>query len=301
VVEFKRILCPVDLSDMSVRALAYADTVARWYGGHVTALYVAPPMIPVAVPAAGYYYDPVPAIPPVPREELMRQLHVKVSAAGMKPAHVTAIVEDGEAVPVIIDQAKKMSADLIVMGTHGLSGFDRFLLGSVTEKVLHKAACPVLTVPPHAHAKPPAPPEFDRILCAIDFSRAAIDSLRYAVDIGRRAGASVLAINAIESLAEEDPRENAHYNVAEFRQYLIDDASEQLVELVSKEAVKSGEIETVVEAGRAYREILRVADEQHVDLIVMGTQGRGGAALALFGSTTQQVVRGALCPVLTVR
>ena len=56
-----------------------------------------------------------------------------------------------------------------------------------------------------------------------------------------------------------------------------------------------------VRAGRAYREILRAADTRPPDLIVMGAQGRGGVELALFGSTTQQIVRGATCPVLTVR
>jgi nucleotide-binding universal stress UspA family protein len=57
----------------------------------------------------------------------------------------------------------------------------------------------------------------------------------------------------------------------------------------------------VVVVGRAHHGILHIAADEGADLIVMGAQGRGGAALALFGSTTQQVVRGATCPVLTVR
>ena len=71
--------------------------------------------------------------------------------------------------------------------------------------------------------------------------------------------------------------------------------------LVADESQTWVEIADVVEFGRAHREILRVAETKPADLIVMGAQGRGGIGLALFGSTTQQVVRGATCPVLTVR
>ena len=60
---------------------------------------------------------------------------------------VEAVVRDGQAAAEIVDQAISMNADLLVIGTHGRSGFERLLLGSVAEKVLRKARCPVLTVP----------------------------------------------------------------------------------------------------------------------------------------------------------
>jgi nucleotide-binding universal stress UspA family protein len=82
---------------------------------------------------------------------------------------------------------------------------------------------------------------------------------------------------------------------------MVADAEERLRHLVAQESRTWTEIDNVIVFGRGHREILRAAEAKPADLIVMGAQGRGGVGLALFGSTTQQVVRGATCPVLTVR
>jgi nucleotide-binding universal stress UspA family protein len=92
----------------------------------------------------------------------------------------------------------------------------------------------------------------------------------------------------------------AHFNVPEFRRALIEEAHERLHRLVA-ETRTTCDMEEVVVTGRAYRAIHQVATSKKADLIVMGAQGRGGLGLTLFGSTTQQVVRAAECPVLTVR
>jgi nucleotide-binding universal stress UspA family protein len=91
------------------------------------------------------------------------------------------------------------------------------------------------------------------------------------------------------------------FDTEAFRQSLAEDATQRLRSLVADEPRTWAEIETVVVYGRAYREILRMAETKGSDLIVMGAQGSGGVDLALFGSSTQQVVRRAACPVLTVR
>jgi nucleotide-binding universal stress UspA family protein len=298
--EFKRVLCPVDLSVASVRPLAYAQAVARWYGGHVTALVAVSLPTPILVADPGMVEMP-PVVPALPEEVLVQLLREKISLAGIDANDVTTVLEHGDPAAAIDAQAAAMSADVIVMGTHGRHGLERFVLGSVTEDVLRRAPCPVLTVPPHAPAAPPNGTTVKRILCAIDFSAASVAAFECALDLARRAGATVLAVNAIDSLAEEEPRENAHWNVSEARHYFIKDGRRRLDELVSREAARRDDVTVMVRPGRAYREILQAASERDVDLIAMGAQGRGGAALALFGSTTQQVVRGASCPVLTVR
>ncbi len=314
--EFTRVLCPVDLSDASVRPLAYAEAVARWYGGHVTAFHAAPPQMPAALPDDGAF-QPLPTIPVVTRADLMHQLRALVAAAQFEESDVTIVMGEGRAADEIVKQAKTMGADLVVMGTHGRSGFRRLVLGSVTEKVLRTAPCPVLTVPPHAPATPSLPPALKLILCAVDFSPASVGSFHQAVDIGRRARASVLVVHSIDWLESKgrdelvnavvrvDPR--VPPEVAEeirqetIRQQLIDDASKDLAELVSSETAEGCDVTTMVVTGRADSEILRIAEENGADLIAMGAQRCGGAELALFGSTTQQVVRGAFCVVLTVR
>ena len=139
------------------------------------------------------------------------------------------------------------------------------------------------------------------ILCPTDFSPLALQAVGFAIDLARQAGGRVTLLSVLEWLAEEEPRSLAHFNVPEFRGLMARNAEDQLRALVVDESRAGSAIDTQVVFGRAHRQILRVAEEQSVDLIVMGAQGRGGVSLALFGSTTQESLRGATCPVLTVR
>jgi nucleotide-binding universal stress UspA family protein len=297
VIELKRVLCPVDLSELSARPLHYAGAIARWYDGRVLALHVVPAFEPVEV-RAGALFDPVQFVYPVPRDQVLERLRETVTAAGVPLEDVDLLAEAGSAAATIVDQAVTTHADLVVMGTHGLSGFDRLVLGSVTEKVLRRAPCPVLTVPPHTASAPGVP--LDSILCPVDFSPAALQALGFAVDLARRANASLTVLQVIEWLPDEEPREFGHFNVPEFRSQLLEQTEEQLDGLVAQQPRLERGVASRVSIGRAYREVLRAAGELDANLIVMGAQGRGGPALTALGSTTQQVVRAAACPVLTV-
>ena len=298
VIEFKRILCPVDFSESSTRSLAHAAALARWYEAQLTVLHVVPTFDPVQVRAE--LGVPIQIVNPVPREEVVQEMRRLLHRAGFSAdAHLAA--EAGDASTTIVDQALTTSADLIVIGTHGRRGFKRLLLGSVAETVLHEAPCPVLTVSPHTTATTSDVVTFKRILCPIDFSPSALQALGFALDLARQAGGLVTLLHVVEWLPEDEPRTSAHFNVPEVRRYMVDDAKERLRSLVAEESRVWCEIDDVIVSGRAHREILRAAETRSADLIVMGAQGRGGVGLALFGSTTQQVVRGAACPVLTVR
>lgn len=297
-VEFKQILCPVDFSESSARALAHAAALARWYDAQLAVLHVVPTFDPV--PIHGDLGDPVRVVIPMTRDEVLGEMRRALDLAGVSP-DATLTAEVGDASATIVAQAVATRADLIVIGTHGRRGFKRLLLGSVTETVLREAPCPVLTVPPHARVASSEVVTFKRILCPMDFSPSALQALGFALDLARQADGLVTLLHVIEWLAEEEPRTSAHFNVPEFRRHLVDDAEQRLNTLVAEESRTWSEINSVVVAGRAHREILRAAEAKPADLIVMGAQGRGGVGLALFGSTTQEVVRGASCPVLTVR
>jgi nucleotide-binding universal stress UspA family protein len=297
-IEFKRILCPVDFSDSSIRALAHAEALARWYEAQLTVLHVVPTFEPIQVQAE--LGVPVQIVNPMPREEVVRQMRPFLERAGVS-SEAQLIAEAGDPRTTIVDQALTTRADLIVIGTHGRRGFTRLLLGSVAESVLHEAPCPVMTVSPHTEAAASDVVTFKRILCPIDFSPSALLALGFALDLARQAGGLVTLLHVVEWLAEEEPRTSAHFNVPEVRGYMVDDARQRLRSLVAEESRVWCEIDDVIVSGRAHREILRAAEARQADLIVMGSQGRGGVGLALFGSTTQQVVRSAACPVLTVR
>jgi nucleotide-binding universal stress UspA family protein len=285
-IDLQHVLCPVDFSESSTRALAHATALTRWYGAQLTVLHV------VDVPTE--------FVDPVTRDEALTELHRFVEGAGVSP-DVHVIADAGDASTTIVDQALATRTDLIVLGTHGRGGFKRLLLGSVAETVLHEAPCPVLTVSPHTKAASSAVVTFKRILCPIDFSPSALQALEFALNLARQAGGLVTLFHVVEWLPEDEPRGSAHFDVPEFRGHLVDDAKRRLRSLVAEESRTWCEIDEIIASGRAHREILRAAEAGSVDLIVMGAQGRGGVELALFGSTTEQVVRGAACPVLTVR
>jgi nucleotide-binding universal stress UspA family protein len=297
VIEFKQIICPVDFSETSVRALAHAAALARWYDAQLIVLHVVPTFESMQV--RGDLGEPAQVVTPMPREQVVEEMSRSLNLAAISPRAIS-IAESGDPQATIVDQAVSNRADLIVMGTHGRRGFRRLLLGSVAEAVLREAPCPVLTVPPHAPAGVPEAVTFKRILCSIDFSSASLQALGFALDLARQADGLVTLLHTIEWLSEEEPRATAHFNVPEYRRYMAQDAQERLRTLVAEESRAWVEIDDAVVFGRAHREILRAADTTPADLIVIGAQGRGGIGLALFGSTTQEVVRGAMCPVLTV-
>jgi nucleotide-binding universal stress UspA family protein len=299
VIEFKNILCPTDLSDASIRALTCAAAFARWYRSRLTVLHVVPTFDPIPV-GPGNFNAAVQMVVPMSREEIVDEMRRFTTTAGIGSLDVNLIAEDGDPARNIVEHALAKTTDLVVMGTHGRSGFERLLIGSVAEKVVRKAPCPVLLVPPHLTAVA-SEVTFKRILCPMDFSPSALQAFGFALDLARQADGVVTLVYALEWLAEEEPREYTHFNVPEYREYLIQDARERVRTLVAEESRTWSAIEERVVIGRAYREILKVAAESGTDLIVMGAQGRGGLGLTLFGSTTQQVVRAATCPVLTVR
>ncbi len=297
-VTFTRILYPTDLSPASVPAFRLAVALARWYEAPLTVLHVAPSFDPLPAPTEWIGGTAPPPGVPTPEEvrEAMARLLPLDEAAGVA---VTIEAKAGEPAAAIVNAAVTGKADLIVMGTHGRSGVMRLLLGSVAEKVVHRAPCPVLTVPGAAQGD--ARTAFQRILCPVDFSAASDQAAGFALDLARQANGTVTLLNVIEWLAEDDPVGEPTTDLARLRTQMADAARTRLSGLVAGEPRTWCTIEERVGFGRAHREILRVAGEDGADLIVMGAQGRGSVGLALFGSATQQVLRAAACPVLVVR
>ncbi|HEY5544685.1 MAG TPA: universal stress protein [Gemmatimonadaceae bacterium] len=298
---FKQILCPIDFSENATRALAHAAALARWYDAQLTMIHVVPVFednMQSSFPFKGD--DGRTPYAPVRADvlEQMRRSAEQASAAALNP---TLLAEEGRTHAAIIDRAAALHADLLVVGTHGRGGFNRLLLGSVAEKVVRTAPCPVLTVPPSvAHATAPQV-VFKNILCPIDFSPSSLKAFEYALDLGRQANGCVTTLHALEYMDEEEPGEHVDASIRQYRQHVIDDARQRLHALATEQSQTWCDIEEVVAIDRAYKAILQRASTHDTDLIVMGAQGRGSVELMLYGSNTQHVVRAATCPVLTVR
>jgi nucleotide-binding universal stress UspA family protein len=301
-VSIRRILCSVDFSRFSQHALQQATALAREFGAELTVLHAAAvaPVTSLAPIGAPLALEPA-RLAPEERRAIAAHLRDFIADAGAPGGAVLTQIVEQDPVAAIIDTAGRWPADLIVMGTHGRSGFERVLLGSVAEKVLRKAPCPVLTVPARV-LSPTQDVRFGRILCAVDFSPASLRALDYAVSLAAPGGPGVTALTVVELFAESGGlRDELALDTPDFRAHLIDVAQERLRAAVSDEARGRCPIAEAVTMGKAWREILRVAADEQADLIVLGVQGRTTADLLLFGSTTQHVVRQAACPVLTIR
>lgn len=291
----ERILCPIDFSDTSHHALAHAAAIARWYEARLSLLYVF-----VSLPAID--------VPPVMLEE---GDHARLTAqmrefACIVPRDVPIdyqVLEAGLVHDAIVREAGAAHADMLVLGTHGRSGFQQLFLGSVTEKVMRAVKCPTLVVPPRAaDIAPGAPVQFRRILCPIDFSDSSLGALEYAINLAEEADAQLTVLHVSElPAAITQELFVVDTELSRIRETAVREARRRLEKLIPEEARAYCTCDTAVVEGRAYRDILRQAAEKKSDLVVMGVHGRGALDVLLFGSTTHHVIRASTCPVLIVR
>jgi nucleotide-binding universal stress UspA family protein len=297
-IEFSRILCPVDFSEPSRAALESALMLARWYQSTV----FVPHVVQIALPPAPFSPTPPVVLTPAQQEEAARQVAEFVATCGPGAVPVETSVHVGSAVAEILRQAAELPADVIVLGTHGRSGFEHLLMGSVTERVLRKAACPVLTIRPDASRRPETPPApFASILCAVDFSPASMNALEHALSLAQESGKRLTLVYAQDWPFDVRASEVLGTDAARYQRQLHERAARELSAAVPAEARTWCQIEEVVAIGRPHEVILERARDAAADLIVMGAHGRPGLDLHVLGSTTDHVVREAACPVLTVR
>jgi nucleotide-binding universal stress UspA family protein len=297
-IAIRNVLCPTDFSEFSQRALAHAVTLARWYEARLTVLHVLP-LVPTAV---GFppLVSPI-TWEPVSRERLLEEVKQFAAPAAAAGVAADAAVVEGPAVRMILERAREIRADLVVMGTHGRGGFEKWVLGSVTEKVLRQAPCPVLTVSRPAEGRHwQEAPLFRTVVCGIDFSEASRAALEYALSLAQQAKSRLRVLHVLDWDPREEVREHRHFNVPEYRRYLEEDARRLLQEAVPASARDWCEVRETVSFGKPWRRIVDTAAEDGAELIVLGVHG-GALDRLLFGSTTHHVVREAPCPVLVVR
>jgi len=291
--KIERILCPMDFSEFSVRAYDYAQSLAEHYGARLFVEHVVQPL------TTTYPYYPFPdAVNDVywsVSEHVQEQLRELVKGRTRNGIHPEFVVERGAISEAILSFSEKESVDLIVMGTHGRQGVDHLTMGSVAEKVLRKARCPVLAVrrPAHDFVIPghePDPVELHRILFCTDFSEHSNHALGYAISLATEYNAELLLLHVLERLPESEEIDKETAKIVQ-----------RLEGPIPSEARNWCTIKCKVRVGRPYQEIIQLALESRTDLVIMGVRGRSALDLALFGSTTHRVLQLGPCPVLAVR
>ncbi len=288
-----RILCPIDFSEFSERAYDYAQSLAHHYKAelfleHVVQLLTAP---------YPYYAFPesIDRIRWNVQADGEKQLQEFVKLHTRNGTHIERVVQEGVVTDSILSLATQHSVDLIVMGTHGRRGFDRLTVGSVTEKVLRKACCPVLAVrkPAHDFANPQEKEnqvQLRKILFCTDFSAHSDRASFYAFSLAQEYRAELTLLHVLEDIP--DPLDI---------QSVTAQGANRLRSLVPLGASHWCGAKTIIRVGKPYQEIIQLGLEAQTDLVVMGVRGRNALDLALFGSTTHRVLQLGSCPVLTVR
>ena len=277
-----KIVCPTDFSDSAAAAFAESVRLARWFGAKVTVLHVMPLAVPIE---GGAGYIPIPALSDQEvRKAKLVEIRRFVDGTEHTGVPIETVCREGDPCGEIREAVRRTGADLVVMGTHGRSGFKRLVLGSVTEAVLRDAPAPVLTVHQNDARRKGL---YRRILCATDISEMAGPTVAFAMALADEGATRLTVLNVIEDGRESLRGDLERAALAALRRLIPDDA---------REAYR---IEEHVAFGQADREIQRLAAHQQVDLIVMGTH-RHALFGALFGSTVRGVVRDATCPVLLV-
>jgi nucleotide-binding universal stress UspA family protein len=297
-IRLERILCPTDFSKFAFRAADYAVALGRHYDAEVHFLHV----IPSALIHAEQYPYYAEAVPPAPefRKRALERLDAFVALSGTEGVRTRFSVAEGAPVSAILEAAEADRASLLCLGTHGREGVERLVLGSVAEKVLRKARCPVLTVSEPGDEREPKKAVFKNILCAVDFATLSLKAVEYCLSLAQESGGRLTLVNTLEWFPDE-PVWIGSPDVSDYRSQMEEQVRTRLEDIVPREVREWCEIEVAVRSGKAYREILTVARERKADLIAMGVRGRNPLDIMLFGSTTQHVVRHSECPVLTIR
>ncbi len=153
-VTFKELLVPTDFSEYSIRAIDYAVEIAEKFSSHITLIYVVEPLLQAAdLTWTTFDFE---ELNKAHNESARKQLDKLVDERIPKGIDCDAVIVFGRAFVEILRSAKERNADLIIMATHGRGAISHLLMGSTAEKVVRKAACPVLTVkhPKHLFAMP---------------------------------------------------------------------------------------------------------------------------------------------------
>jgi nucleotide-binding universal stress UspA family protein len=288
------ILCPIDFSEFSIRAYRHAQSLAEHYRARLVAMYVIELW---RYPHAGFaasaelYDEFCEAV----RQNGKEQLQEFINKNTDNQVQPEIVVMQGMAADSILTFAQAHRVDVIVMGTHGRRGYDRLMLGSVTDRVMRRAPCPVLAVSnpprdsmPEGKARAPGH-RLNRILFCTDFSENSERALDYAISATEEYDAELILLHVLEEVPGPAKKEEA-----------IARTTKQLDQLIPPEKRTTLKFRTAVRTGKPYQQIIQVAQDEKIDIVTMGVQGRGALDLAVFGSTTYRVMQLGPCPVLAV-
>ena len=289
---FRTILCAVDFSGHSRRALQYAAAIAAQFAGRLTAITVNDPLLATAARAA----STPESLAKQTRAELADFVERSLRGSMSKPTPVDLVTAEGDPAAEILRAATRRRADLIVIGTEGLSGVRRLFFGSTAAKVLEHATRPVLTVPRRRIRAASVQPLVSRVIAPVDCGKRWQNDAARAAAIARAFDADLLLACVVPRLHR--PGWLRVRGGTDRERLAAARAALQRAARRSSSAVPVRRLRTVVVLGDPATEIARLTRHQ-ASLVVMSLRGRpqrwGGR-----GSTAYHVVTQSSAPVLVL-
>ncbi|HVB34812.1 MAG TPA: universal stress protein [Patescibacteria group bacterium] len=281
------IVVATDFSPASDRALNYALAIARRYDSHIYVVHaIRPDLYTLTPPEASV--GMVELVHQAAEQEMAELL---ISGRLREVPH-QVMIEEGDVWDVLSRMANLHNADLVVLGTHGRTGFEKMFLGSMAERVFRLSKVPVLTVGPGAPQTAPVEVEVKNIVYATDFSENSRRALPYALSLAEEHQASLTLLHVVENAQELSPATT---------QGLRESFTERLEGMLPPGSDLWCYPKSAVNFGVAVEQILQTCDSAKADLLVLGIRGGGVAMGHSPAARAYQIVSQATCPVLTVR
>jgi nucleotide-binding universal stress UspA family protein len=283
-IHIEKILVPVDFSDASKKAVNYGLSFALEFGSRLILAHI-PHYDTAAYDKAKI--DLLELIPPACRERLTFEI----------------LVQSGDVRSELIGIIEEKEIDLVVMGTHGRSYFERMLLGSVTEKMLRKLQVPILTVShldPEKEIHTLGPVPLQRILYATDLADGSEEGLQFSIRLARGLDASLVVAHVVQFADAAFHGMETGAFLPEYANEVHAQAEERLGRMVGLVSDGSVPISTVLTEGVPYETIDKLAVQHKADLIVINLQNKGLLERVVLGTTAERVIRTATVPVLSL-
>lgn len=296
---FERILVPLDGSERGESVLARVATLLRKSDSEVVLLRV------VEFPTTLRTYDP--RLLTEARAEAKRYLAEVAQRLIDQGAQARFVIAEGLAADAIVAAAREQKAGLVAMTTHGRSGIARFVLGSVTEKVVRGCQVPVLVIHSFESAGGPAKPDeqpFRKILVPLDGSDTSMAVLAPVAELAKVYGSDVLLLHVDEGVLYPPGSFAGGMGGVPVPPPVMQpppDPAELLRPALQRLAPLGVSVQVLVATGDPASRILESADRHAVDLVAMATHGRSGISRWVLGSVTEKVVRSSTIPLLVVR
>ncbi len=305
----KRVVVPIDFSAHSRAAAELGLSALAPTGGELVLMHADPlPGASGAMPEPFYVapqlWSAFGKVHAQKVSEHLKSLREELAARAAESVTVRTELVQAEVAPGIVELADDIGADLIALGSHGASAATLYLFGSVTERVVRDAPCPVLVTNADIAEEMGPPKPFERAVVGIDFSPLSIRAARAAAEFVAPGGILELVhvwhapyLPTME-LSLQTRRDELYELIETYRRAEVERLSKFILDLDLP--LESEQQHAYIEVGSAPRGILRRASDTGADLIVLGAHGRETLREKLIGTVADRVVRTSPLPVLLI-